>query len=242
MSSFACPVYLKHVSATWQRSGPAITFFKKRKEGWRKCESFQKCEGAAAVDWLHLNTGNRERDAELHHCCWPTLGAHACNHYLMQKWCCKCNKSESDDISFCACEFMKRRRLFLWKGSTDFWLSLSKMRQSWSCHCFRAHLQRRVVRLGHYIYLGALMAACTVKDTHQQAPTVVPPPVHNLACVCFSGNFFFFRRVEIFSPDETCIYLSVAPPLSPSSPPNHKLLKSNKRGSPILFFSFPSLP
>lgn len=130
MSSFTCPVYLKHVSATWQRSGPAITFFKKRKEGWRKCESFQKCEGAAAVDWLHLNTGNCERDAELHHCCWPTLGAHTCNHYLMQKWCCKCNKSESDDISFCACEFMKCRRLFLWKGSTDFWLSQSKMRQA----------------------------------------------------------------------------------------------------------------
>lgn len=60
--------------------------------------------------------------------------------------------------------------------------------------------------------------------TCKQIARVVLPPVHNLACVCSPA---FFHRVEIFSPDETCIYLGFSP--------RPQALKSNKRGSSILF-------
>lgn len=75
------------------------------------------------------------------------------------------------------------------------------------------------------------MCAHTHQLTCKQIPTIVLPPVRNLACVCFPA--FFFRSVEIFSSDETCVYLLFSPPLSPTEP---QPLKSHKWGSSILLF------
>lgn len=95
-------------------------------------------------------------------------------------------------------------------------------------------MPRTAVRLGIYLPRRAHTHTCTHrKATCKQIPTIVLPPVHNLACVCFPA---FFHRVEIFSPDETCIYLGFFFLPRPQPP------KSNKRGSSILFFFLHKTP
>lgn len=90
---------------------------------------------------------------------------------------------------------------------------------------FQKHLLCHVGRSRLCVYLERCTRTHTHAATRKQKATVVLPPVHNLACVCFPG---FLHSVETFSSDETCIYLFFFLPLKPQP------LKSNKRWSSIL--------